>query len=60
MAGRGALKSFPCNKMQREPKICGEDTTVSLVVEGGQITRILAINNPHKLHSLQKVVELRL
>jgi hypothetical protein len=46
--------------MQREPKICGEDTTVSLVVEGGQITRILAINNPHKLHSLQKVVELRL
>jgi hypothetical protein len=47
-------------QMQREPKICGEDTTVSLVVEGGQITRILAINNPHKLHSLQKVVELRL
>ncbi len=38
-----------------------EDATaaVSVVVEGGRITRIFAITNPHKLGSLEKVVELQ-
>ncbi len=37
----------------------GEATAVSLVVEGGQITRIYAMRNPEKLGGLNEVVELR-
>jgi RNA polymerase sigma-70 factor (TIGR02957 family) len=37
----------------------GATAAVSLVMEGGRITRIFAINNPHKLRSLEKVVELQ-
>ena len=37
----------------------GDATAVSLVVEGGRITRIYAIRNPQKLGSLQKVADLR-
>jgi RNA polymerase sigma-70 factor (TIGR02957 family) len=37
----------------------GEATAVSVVVEEGQITRIYAIRNPHKLGRLEHVVELR-
>jgi RNA polymerase sigma-70 factor (ECF subfamily) len=40
--------------------LAGElDTTVSLVVADGRITRIYAIRNPHKLGWLEKVAELR-
>ncbi len=35
------------------------DTAVNFVVEGGRITRIYAIINPHKLERLERVVELR-
>ncbi len=34
------------------------DTAVSLTVEGGRITRIYAIRNPHKLAGLDKVAAL--
>jgi RNA polymerase sigma-70 factor (ECF subfamily) len=37
----------------------GEATAVSVVVEGGRITRIYAIRNPHKLGRLGEVTELR-
>ena len=36
----------------------GATAAVSLVVEDGRITRLYAINNPHKLGSLDKEVEL--
>jgi RNA polymerase sigma-70 factor (ECF subfamily) len=39
--------------------IGGASAAVSLVVEGGRITRIYSIGNPHKLGGLEKVVELR-
>ncbi|HEX5202286.1 RNA polymerase sigma-70 factor [Paractinoplanes rhizophilus] len=35
------------------------DTAVSFVVEGGRITQIYAIRNPHKLERLGRVAELR-
>jgi RNA polymerase sigma-70 factor (TIGR02957 family) len=37
----------------------GSATAVSLTVEGGRITQIYAINNPHKLGGLYTTVELR-
>jgi RNA polymerase sigma-70 factor (TIGR02957 family) len=37
----------------------GAAAAMGLVVEDGRITRIYAINNPHKLGRLEKVVELR-
>ncbi|HLH58139.1 MAG TPA: RNA polymerase sigma-70 factor [Streptosporangiaceae bacterium] len=39
--------------------IDGEPTALSLVVEDGLITRIYAIRNPHKLHWLATVADLR-
>jgi RNA polymerase sigma-70 factor (ECF subfamily) len=36
----------------------GGTTIVSVVVEGGRITRIFAMRNPHKLSQLDEVVEL--
>ena len=39
--------------------IDGEPTALSLVVEDGLITRIYAIRNPHKLHWLARVADLR-
>lgn len=39
--------------------IDGETTAVSLVVVDGQITRIYAIRNPHKLGGLERMAELR-
>ena len=35
------------------------DTAVSFVVDGGRITQIYAIRNPHKLQRLHEVAELR-
>jgi RNA polymerase sigma-70 factor (TIGR02957 family) len=37
----------------------GEATAISVVVEGGRITRIYAIRNPEKLAGLDRVAELR-
>lgn len=37
----------------------GAAVALSLVVEDGRITRIYAINNPHKLRQLETVAELR-
>ena len=37
----------------------GDVTAVSLVIEGGRITRIYAMRNPNKLGSLERVAELR-
>jgi RNA polymerase sigma-70 factor (ECF subfamily) len=37
----------------------GAAAAMSLVVEDGRITRVYAINNPHKLGWLDKVAELR-
>jgi RNA polymerase sigma-70 factor (ECF subfamily) len=40
-------------------EVGGDVTAVSLVIEGGRITRIYAMRNPNKLGSLEKVAELR-
>ena len=40
-------------------EVGGDVTAVSLVIEGGRITRIYAMRNPSKLGSLKKVAELR-
>jgi hypothetical protein len=37
----------------------GDISAVSLAIEGDRITRIYAIRNPHKLHRLEQVSELR-
>jgi RNA polymerase sigma-70 factor (TIGR02957 family) len=37
----------------------GDISAVSLVIEGDRITRIYAMRNPHKLHRLEQVSELR-
>jgi RNA polymerase sigma-70 factor (ECF subfamily) len=37
----------------------GGTAALSLVVEGGRITRIYAVNNPHKLGGLETIAELR-
>ena len=39
--------------------IGGDVTAVSLVIDGGRITRIYAIRNPNKLGWLEEVAELR-
>ncbi len=35
------------------------DTAITFIVEGGQLTRMYAMRNPHKLGRLDTVAELR-
>ncbi len=49
------LNGAPAIRIERDGKV---DTAVSLTVEGGRITGIDAIRNPHKLARLADAVQL--